>query len=66
VVVDCDESLCWPFLHLGEVTADRVTVVVTSPAGQVSADFQPNYERMEPNGSGCGSCVGAEISVQRP
>jgi hypothetical protein len=66
IVVDCDETACWPTLHLSEVTADQVTIVVTSPAGEVTADFDPEYRRREPNGPGCGSCVNAEIAMQLP
>ena len=66
VIVDCDTESCWPLLHLPDVMAQRVTVRVTSATGSTSSEFDLNYVTSELNGSGCGTCTSAEISVSVP
>lgn len=62
-VFECGATESCPVAYFEGVTAERVTVRVTTAAGTRTQEFSPRYERQYPNGRLCGAaCQQATIT----
>ncbi len=53
-----------PFVIILRDTPQSVRVTVSSPNGVEHRTLEPEYQRFEPNGPGCGGCLSVDTTLQ--
>jgi len=66
--VECGtDQLCEFGVFFDDFTPSHVTVRVQTPTGTTTVEFDPHYEKYQPNGGGCGPiCLQAHVEVEVP